>query len=198
MVINLIILNNAAVQSSVFHVATLGPRGTSSEYAAKSFIHTCIPSVPIDNYVHLMATFEECMDQVLEGLIMYAIVPHAYEGIKNFYMHPDLELFQLFRCDTPMYGLAVRPGFYFEDELLESHTIVSHPAPISLLKYYTGKEAVFKEVSSTSMAAELVREKVYDLAITNEIAREQNQLKFMYTFKSIPMSWSVFGRRGFN
>ncbi|PEF67960.1 bacilysin biosynthesis protein BacA [Bacillus cereus] len=196
--IHLIILKNEAVKPSVFHVATLGPRGTSSEYAAQSFIHTSIPSVPIDNHVHLMATFEECMVPVLEGSIHYAIVPHAYEGIHNFYMHPDLELFQLFRCDTPMYGLAVRSDFDFEDILLESHTIVSHPAPISLLKYYTGKEAVFKEVRSTSIAAELVREKVYDLAITNEIAREQNQLKFMYTFKSIPMSWSVFGRRESN
>ncbi len=199
-VMNLIILDdyskkNVLLESSLINIATLGPAGTSSEHAAKSFINNFFPSVHTKGSIHLMSTFEECVSQVLESNIMYAIVPHAYEGIKNFYMHPDLELIQLFRCDTPMYGLAVRPDFHFQAEALDSHIVVSHPAPISLLKYYIGKDAIFKKVDSTSIAAELVRDKVYDFAITNEIAREKNQLKFVFQFKNIPMSWSVFGRR---
>ncbi|WP_374221013.1 bacilysin biosynthesis protein BacA [Bacillus cereus group sp. N21] len=186
---------NVLLQPSLINIATLGPSGTSSEHAAKSFINNFSLSVHTKSRVHLMSTFEECISQVLESNITYAIVPHAYEGIKDFYMHPDLELIQLFRCDTPMYGLAVRPDFNFQAEALDNHIVVSHPAPISLLKYYIGKEAIFKKVNSTSIAAELVREKVYDFAITNEVAREQNQLKFVFQFKNIPMSWSVFGRR---
>ncbi|MCY9074127.1 prephenate decarboxylase, partial [Bacillus inaquosorum] len=124
----------------------------------------------------------------------YTIVPHAYDGIKHFYMRPDLQLLQIFRCDTPMYGLAVRPDFEFSDDMLDTSVIVSHPSPINLIKYFTRKEVRFKLVNSTSQAARKVKEGLYDIALTNELARQKYGLTFVKTFKSIPMSWSLFGK----
>ncbi|ARV46143.1 MULTISPECIES: prephenate decarboxylase [Bacillus] len=184
--------------SKLITVNTLGPEGTSSEYAAKHFISNFTLQQGLNSKLSLHDTFESCIERTLQSPLEYTIVPHAYDGIKHFYMRPDLQLLQIFRCDTPMYGLAVRPDFEFSDDMLDTSVIVSHPSPINLIKYFTRKEVRFKLVNSTSQAARKVKEGLYDIALTNELARQKYGLTFVKTFKSIPMSWSLFGKGDVN
>ncbi|MFS0654020.1 bacilysin biosynthesis protein BacA [Bacillus sp. 179-C3.3 HS] len=178
----------------MFTVNTLGPKGTSSEYAAKHFISHSTTTLGIHTKLSLYDSFEICIEHTLSNALQYTLVPHAYEGIKHFYMRPDLQLLQIFRCDTPMYGLAVRPDFPFQEHMLRHLKIVSHPAPVNLIQYFIHQNAEFELVNSTSTAAQKVRDGEFDIALTNEVARATYGLTFVQTFKSIPMSWSIFGK----
>ncbi|WP_052586861.1 bacilysin biosynthesis protein BacA [Bacillus velezensis] len=180
--------------SKLITINTLGPEGTSSEYAAKNFITNFTLLQGVNSKLSLHDTFESCIEKTLQSPLEYTIVPHAYDGIKHFYMRPDLQLLQIFRCDTPMYGLAVRPGFEYTDDMLDKTVIVSHPSPINLIKYFTHKDVTFDLVNSTSAAAKRVKDGLSDIALTNELARQKYGLHFVKTFKSIPMSWSLFGK----
>ncbi|CUB24657.1 bacilysin biosynthesis protein BacA [Bacillus amyloliquefaciens] len=180
--------------SKLITINTLGPEGTSSEYAAKNFIANFTLLQGVNSKLSLHDTFESCIEKTLQSPLEYTIVPHAYDGIKHFYMRPDLQLLQIFRCDTPMYGLAVRPGFEYTDDMLDKAVIVSHPSPINLIKYFTRKDVTFDLVNSTSAAAKRVKDGLSDIALTNELARQKYGLHFVKTFKSIPMSWSLFGK----
>ncbi|WP_416235488.1 bacilysin biosynthesis protein BacA [Paenibacillus campi] len=179
-------------QASVARIGTLGPSGTSSEYAASLFSLHYLSNQGIRSELTLFATFEQCIDDLEAGRLDYVVVPHAYGGINDFYMRKHINLIQLFRCDTPLYGLAVRPDYEFQFAALASEPVVSHPAPINLLKYFLGTSAMIETVTSTSVAARLVAEGVYNIAITNQIAMQQYGLHFVHEFKAIPMSWSVF------
>ncbi|AHL73221.1 bacilysin biosynthesis protein BacA [Bacillus altitudinis MN12] len=178
----------------MFTVNTLGPKGTSSEYAAKHFISQSTTTLGTHTKLSLYDTFETCIEHTLSQPLQFTLVPHAYEGIKHFYMRPDLQLLQIFRCDTPMYGLAVRPDFPFNEQMLHHLKIVSHPAPVNLIQYFIHQNAEFELVNSTSTAAQKVRDGEFDFALTNEVARATYGLIFIRTFKSIPMSWSIFGK----
>ncbi|XBW81439.1 bacilysin biosynthesis protein BacA [Bacillus velezensis] len=180
--------------SKLITINTLDPEGTSSEYAAKNFITNFTLLQGVNSKLSLHDTFESCIEKTLQSPLEYTIVPHAYDGIKHFYMRPDLQLLQIFRCDTPMYGLAVRPGFEYTDDMLDQTVIVSHPSPINLIKYFTRKDVTFDLVNSTSAAAKRVKDGLSDIALTNELARQKYGLHFVKTFKSIPMSWSLFGK----
>ncbi|WP_411343387.1 bacilysin biosynthesis protein BacA [Paenibacillus sp. WLX1005] len=179
-------------QTSFARIGTLGPSGTSSEYAASLFSFHYLANQGIRSELLLYDTFEQCMEKLEAGLLDYVIVPHAYGGINDFYMRKNISLIQLFRCDTPLYGLAVRQDFEFHPSMLASEPVVSHPAPINLLKYFLGTSAHIETVTSTSVAARLVAEGVYNIALTNQIAMQQHGLNFACEFKAIPMSWSVF------
>ncbi|XYY59704.1 bacilysin biosynthesis protein BacA [Bacillus velezensis] len=180
--------------SKLITINTLGPEGTSSEYATKNFITNFTLLQGVNSKLSLHDTFESCIEKTLQSPLEYTIVPHAYDGIKHFYMRPDLRLLQIFRCDTPMYGLAVRPGFEYTDDMLDQTVIVSHPSPINLIKYFTRKDVTFDLVNSTSATAKRVKDGLSDIALTNELARQKYGLHFVKTFKSIPMSWSLFGK----
>ncbi|MBY8911795.1 bacilysin biosynthesis protein BacA [Bacillus sp. YC2] len=186
--------SNAYSISKLITINTLGPEGTSSEYAAKNFISNFTLLQGVNSKLSLHDTFESCIEKTLQSPLEYTIVPHAYDGIKHFYMRPDLQLLQIFRCDTPMYGLAVRPDFEYTDDMLDTAVIISHPSPINLIKYFTRKAVTFDLVNSTSTAAKKVKDGLSDIALTNELARQKYGLRFVKTFKSIPMSWSLFGK----
>lgn len=194
MILNELITSQSLSANQSLRIGTLGPSGTSSEYATKIFAQNYLANQGITSDVLLFNTFEESMDALQQDLLEYMIVPHAYSGINEFYMRQDINLLQLFRCDTPMYGLAVRKGFEFSAELLHSEAIVSHPAPINLIKYFLRTTATIKIVNSTSVAAQLVNEGVFNIALTNAVARDKYNLEFVCEFKHIPMSWSVFGK----
>ncbi|MDP5274283.1 bacilysin biosynthesis protein BacA [Chengkuizengella axinellae] len=123
------------LKTKVISVGTLGPEGTSSEYAAIAFSNNYLANQGYKSDIVLSDTFEESLTKLVDRTLDYVIVPHAYDGIKNFYMRPEIDLFQLFRCDTPMYGLAVRPDYHFHYDSLDNETVVTHPAPINLVKY---------------------------------------------------------------
>ncbi|MBP2847281.1 hypothetical protein J8655_17665 [Dickeya oryzae] len=183
-----------SIRDSHIRLGTLGPEGTSSEYVAKKFIKNHLESNNAECEIKLYDTFEEAREKLLDGSINYIICPHAYKKINDFYMHPLISLIEIFQCDTPMYGVAVRQDYSFENKDLEEQVIVSHSAPLELVINYLGKKANFHIVNSTSKAAELISNGNFNLAVTNEEAVKKFGLKFVYEFKKISMSWSLFGR----
>ncbi|MFI1281298.1 hypothetical protein ACH4U5_11165 [Streptomyces sp. NPDC020858] len=174
-------------------LATLGPRGTSSEYVAQSMSRILRDRGPLQ--IVLEDTYEACMEALSEGQVDLALVAHAYQKINAFYMNPRLEPAIVFRGHTPEYGLATRSDFEFREEMLFKETIVSHPAPVPLLRYHFDQAVQVDTSNSTSQAACDVADGRYDIAITNEQAVRQHNLKFVYKFSRIPMTWTVFSRR---
>ncbi|MFF5785546.1 hypothetical protein ACFY8P_11330 [Streptomyces sp. NPDC012693] len=174
-------------------IGTLGPKGTSSEHIARLMLHSV--GDPESCRIVLKDTFEQCMDALVGARIELALVPHAYSHINAFYMHPDLEPVSVFYGSTPEYGLAARADFPFREELLSTETVATHPAPIPMLQHHFDHPVKLATVSSTSQAADHVASGRYNIALTNEQAVEEYNLKFVYRFSRIPMTWTVFSRR---
>ncbi|MFJ8659921.1 hypothetical protein [Streptomyces sp. NPDC093795] len=174
-------------------IGTLGPKGTSSEHIARLMLH-CVGD-PESCRIVLKDTFEQCMDALVGARIDLALVPHAYSHINAFYMHPALEPVSLFHGSTPEYGLAARADFSFDEELLSTEVVATHPAPVPMLRHHFDRPVKLATVSSTSQAADHVASGLYNIALTNEQAVEEYNLKFVYRFSRIPMTWTVFARR---
>ncbi|MEU1277830.1 hypothetical protein [Streptomyces sp. NPDC005805] len=154
-----------------------------------------IPQVHGDIDILLEDTYEKCMDALLAKEVDLALVAHAYHGINAFHMNPDLEPSVVFRGHTPEYGLAVRSDFAFDEELLSREPVVSHPAPIPLLRHHVDRPVTLVTVDSTSQAAGQVADGRYSIAITNEQAVRRHNLRFVRTFSRIPMTWTIFSRK---
>lgn len=174
-------------------LGTLGPKGTSSEYIAESMV-SCLGGRDSLRIV-LESTYEQCVDSLAGGDIDLALVAHAYPKINAFYMNPRLEPAVVFRGNTPEYGLATRPDFEFDEEMLFTRTVVSHPAPVPLLRYHFDRPVTTASATSTSQAARDVADGRYDIAITNEQAVGEHNLTFVHRFAHIPMTWTVFSRK---
>ncbi|MFF2331293.1 MULTISPECIES: hypothetical protein [unclassified Streptomyces] len=174
-------------------LGTLGPEGTSSEYVAQ--LMSSALGDRGDFRIVLADTYEQCMDALTAARVDLALVAHAYPSINSYYMNPELEPAIVFRGSTPEYGLATRSDFVFHEELLYSDTVVSHPAPVPLLGYHFDRPVKLASATSTSQAAGEVADGLYNIAITNEQAARRHNLKFVYTFSRIPMTWTVFSRR---
>ncbi|SHO58668.1 bacilysin biosynthesis protein BacA [Vibrio quintilis] len=174
-----------------FPVYTLGPSGTSSEFASQYFCRRMNQNYQQRRHrINLMPTYEEARDEVKHqhGVM---VVANAYASINNFYMDPNLELLATFVFDTPLYGLAVKQDL--PDRELR---IASHPAPIPLIEELIPEGVQVREIirmTSTSAAAQAVVNNEVDMALTTEIAAGLHQLKFVSRIRPIHMLWSVFG-----
>lgn len=192
MFLNMLIQESINSDSNTFRICTLGPVGTSSEHAARYVMSELFPNEK--SQLLLYDNFEICISELLSENSDIAVVPHAYPGINNFYMHPEIQVLDIFRADTPLYGLAVRQDFDFREEMLDSETVLSHSAPVPLIKHYLNREIKIELVSSTSVAARKVRDFEKNIAVTNQQAIEVYGLKFVKEFKVIPMSWTIFSK----
>lgn len=142
----------------------------------------------------LAESFEDVLVMLKNKRIDIAVVPHAYGNINIFYMDQEIYLANLFVFSTPIYGLAQRTS---GPPIADAPVLVTHPAPIPLLRYLVDRPEEYRVelVSSTSMAAERVKNQTADLALTNEVACRRHGLTFVRTYGPIAMSWSVFARR---
>ena len=187
---------NALIPADSAHPArlgTLGPEGTSSEYIAQLMSDSLGGRGGFR--IILENTYEQCMESLTGERVDLVLVAHAYAKINVFYMNPALEPAIIFRGSTPEYGLATRSDFTFHEELLSSDTVISHPAPVPLLQHHFDRPVMLATADSTSQAAGHVANGRYNIAITNEQAVKQHNLKFVYKFSRIPMTWTVFSRR---
>lgn len=183
-------LPEAEAEVKTFQLGTLGPVGTSSEQAARFAIEQLYAGQTCG--LSLLDSFEACIEELLQAKLDAVVVPHAYPKINDFYMHPELEVAEIFRADTPLYGLAVRQDFDYDESMLDEETVVSHPAPVPLIRFYMNREVSVELVSSTSEAARQVRDFETNLCVTNQQAADVYGLKFVKQFKRIPMSWTIF------
>ncbi len=171
-------------------VHTLGPSGTSSEYASQ-FFHRWMK----DNYsnshheIYLNESYEHARNNINneKGLL---IVANAYPKINDFYMDTRLKLLATFLYDTPLYGLVTNGEL--PDRPLY---IATHPAPIPLIDELLPDGLFIEkiiEMPSTSAAAKAVASGEVDIALTTEIAAKIHQLNFISRTRPIHMLWSVF------
>ena len=169
-------------------LVTLGPSCTSSDFVAKRYFkQTYLADVDIG----LFSTFEDAANEVLNGRADLLLVPHAYKNVDSFYMTPFLKLENVFIYDTPTYGIATKLNN--ENKLCKK--LITHEAPISMIDHYSKSDFEIEIANSTSLAAEMVANGTFEFCVTNEEACKKYGLKFIKTFSSINMSWSIFARR---
>lgn len=189
----LLAFSNAAAQRSTCRIATLGPAGTSSEYAAHSFLEKFVHGA---GQCNLYRSYEEAAGSVQDGSNDLLLVANAYSRINEFYISDTLRLASFFVLNTRPYGFAMRP----DASTLQTNremTVATHPAPAHLLTWFTGQlsvNATPRLVRSTSEAAILVACGDVEACLTNEDARQRCGLVFLGRTRPIQMLWSVFAR----
>lgn len=173
-----------------FPIHTLGPAGTSSEYASQ-FFHRWMNEnyVKSSQEIYLNDSYELARKNIKDkkGLL---IVANAYTKINDFYMDTRLKLLATFLYDTPLYGLVANKKL--PDRSLY---IASHPAPVPLIGELLPDGLCIEqivEMSSTSAAAQAVVSGEVDIALTTEIAARIHKLNFISRTRPIHMLWSVF------
>ncbi|KHT62791.1 bacilysin biosynthesis protein BacA [Photobacterium gaetbulicola] len=171
-------------------IYTLGPSGTSSEFASRYFCEK-MKEIYIHsrNTINLNETYEEARDNIKkhDGLL---VVANAYQRINDFYMDSSLKLLATFVVDTPLYGIATNKPLPNR-----GLTIASHPAPIPLIDELLPRDLNVDriiETNSTSEAANAVINNEADIALTTEIAADLHNLSFISNVRPISMLWSVF------
>jgi prephenate decarboxylase len=177
-------------------IGTLGPSGTSSDYAS-SYIVKQLESEQLTGEIQLFDSFSGVKEALLQDKVDIAVVPHAYHSINEFYMEPNLDLGFIFIYPTPVYGLAKRKN---TEVVFKGARLVTHPAPLPLLSKLLPESQDQSEIqvdfsSSTSDAAIQVQQGLATLAITNKNAVDAYDLEFISTYGKIPMSWSIFYKK---
>ncbi|WP_156481712.1 LysR family transcriptional regulator [Anabaena sp. 4-3] len=177
-------------------IGTLGPSGTSSDYAS-SYIVKQLEAENLTGEIQLFDSFPDVKTALLQNQIDLAVVPHAYDSINEFYMEPSFDLGFIFIYPTPVYGLAKKKN---TDVTFKGARIVTHPAPLPLLSQLLPESEDQSEIqvdlsTSTSDAAIQVQKGLATLAITNKNAVEAYDLEFISTYGKIPMSWSIFYKK---
>lgn len=175
---------------STIKIATLGPKGTSSEAATQYLISQL--SDKRREYT-LFPTYEEAFEDLLSGHSNLLIVANAYKGIDKFYMSTEIRFLLSFVFQTPLYGVAANSGNLGLDN--RSLKIATHHAPSSLIPWFlpdiTNKYEII-HTQSTSEAALKVHKGEADLCVTTANACRMYELEFISRTRPIVMLWSVF------
>ncbi|MDO5498455.1 MAG: prephenate dehydratase domain-containing protein [Propionibacteriaceae bacterium] len=169
-------------------VATLGPKGTSSEQAAWRFLAL---NDALSGEIRLNSTYPDAAEMVRDGAADVLVVANAFHGVNEFYMDPRLQVHCVFRMLTPLYGLACRGTNPPEGE----YTIYSHPAPVPLIEELLPEGHQYSEVvlsSSTAEAAAQARVAPASVALTTTLAAKRNGLHIFSRQRCIEMVWTVF------
>lgn len=174
-------------------IATLGPKGTSSEYIAIELaksIGICKKNIFLYN------SYEEAFEKVKNKENDLLLVANAYNNIHNFYMENDISLIGSFIKNTPLYGIASK-NYKKNDFLLDNNIkLASHHAPLSMIgniKDEFNLNINVIDCKSTSQAAYFVNTGKYKYCLTNEEAQREYGLNFIIPIKQITMLWSIFG-----
>ncbi len=189
------IINKKEMYASVskFTIATLGPKGTSSEFVANKLAKKM--KLKREN-IFLYKSYEEAFKKIKEKKNNLLLVANAYNNIHNFYMDDEISLIGSFIKETPLYGIASKN--YQKKDFLKANRIqvVSHHAPKSMINTIERQYNIKIELIdclSTSEAASLVNSGEYEYCLTNESAQKKYGLKFIIPVKQITMLWSLFG-----
>lgn len=172
-------------------VATLGPRGTSSELAASYVLGLFGEEMRSGGEVVLYPSFEEAGEAVLQGWETAVVVANAYSEVDALYMNPAFFLAGAFILHTPDYGVVAPTG----TPLPLKVKVATHPAPAALVGELVPPSFMVSQTlmaPSTSEAARMVARGEVDLALTNETSAREHRLRFVSRTRPIRMLWSVF------
>ena len=182
---------------SDFTIATLGPKGTSSEFVANDLMSKL---GIVDKNIFLFDSYEKAFDSVKKKKNNLLLVANAYNNIHDFYMDDEVTLIGSFIKETPLYGIASKN--YEKNDFLSDIDlkVVSHHAPKSMIdtiKNQFNLEIDVIDCMSTSEAAHYVNSGRYKYCLTNEEAQKEYNLSFIIPIKQITMLWSLFGESKF-
>lgn len=186
--IDLLVQNNFKLQ-----ISTLGPEGTSSEYASNFFLD--LLQIDYKSKAYLKPSFEEAVLDVLNLNADIMVVANAYQNIDAIYMEPKMKVMSSFMCNTPPYGIACKNHNVLIGQEKKIN-ILTHPAPVSMIPWFLNDTSIEYNIhasSSTSKAAESVMHEQFKYCVTNEIAVKKYNLAFISRTRPIKMLWSVFG-----
>lgn len=178
-------------------IASIGPAGTS----AHDVLNELQRQYSDDNTfldVELSSSFEEAAEQVLKGIADFALVPSAYRDAAAFHWHPSLELAYVFVHRTPYYGLATNQDAAMSTSraivvaaMGEVEDLFFQLAPANLSE----RRIEHLKASSTSNAAAIVRAGIADVAVCNDLGRQEHGLSWIGSREGVDMVWMFFKRR---
>ncbi|MDQ1280340.1 MAG: hypothetical protein QG670_1603 [Thermoproteota archaeon] len=157
-------------------VAYLGPKGTNSEQAARKYFSTKARFFAVTSIAEVFRAVEM-------GASEYGVVPveNSLEGS----VHATLDL--LLESSLIVYGevelriehsLIVKPG----QKMGEIHLVLSHPQALAQCRRFLEKnlpKAELREVNSTALAVELIKNMDHAAAIGTEIASENGSMEIL-------------------
>lgn len=165
-------------------VGTLGPALTNSEKAAEYYI---FKEASNEGEVQLYTTPELSIEGLKNGEVDKVILCVVYPKLNDivFKNLDKIRMSSLFHFNTMPMVIA---------EGAKGSRACSHPAPVELFKAAGITDKDITLVDSNSKAAQLVKEKKYDLCVTTLKAAEKFDLKIIKDFGEVPMGWAVFER----
>lgn len=197
-------------------VATLGPRGTDSECAAKYFAGSLMFDMygsAVDNYLHqavmdfigdepeyekfelavhqpmrisLQSSFAEALQHVREKKADFGIVPAAFPDLLRFH-YENRDLGILLAFSYPTKELV----YAKKPGIKQPTRIALHPSTDKFSP--EGLEKIY--IHSKPLCVEAVVRGETDAAIGSRDVVENYGLEIIESFGEIPMSWEVFARR---
>ena len=186
---------------SVNSIATLGPKGTSSEAAAEFLASLMGRNLEIT----LFDSFEQACSHTEQNNHSVLLVANAYRDVDYFYMNPCINLAGSFHYSPPYYYICCESveKVCHRLKLKKRITIATHRAPSSRLHDMieslkqggwefdlSRTEIVYTE--STSEAAKGVKNGINDFCLINEYAADLYQLDVISNPLIIEMVWTVF------
>lgn len=183
-------------------IGTLGPEGTSSEFALRYFISN------IESYnsnikcdVFLATNFNTIYNALNDNLIKYALVPTAYEKITDFFWNNDFINNLNFIFPTPQYGMVCKNDYrQINDRKVRIACCAAVENTINYLSNGIFKNGEFQKVqtNSTTEAIKSLIDGYADLAITNKTSFDiysDKDIKFISKTYNANMVWSVFKQK---
>ncbi|WP_434315806.1 hypothetical protein [Leifsonia sp. P73] len=179
-------------------IASIGPTGTSAHDVLAELTRRLPPEGASLLEIELCSSFEVALEQVLDGAADYALVPSAYRDATAFHWNPLLELACVLVHRTPDYGLAVKPNRQLPEPgglvvaaMPEVQEIYAQLAPDDV----AGRPHEFRSASSTSDAAAIVGDGAADIAVCNELGRQEHELAWLSKRPGAEIVWMLFGLR---
>lgn len=182
-------------------LGTLGAEGTTSSLAAKYLQHILKEKNGTPTDIVYYDNFEEVHIKLSGEEIDYALVPHAYERITDYYWDNTLEPILYFVYNTPKYGIYTKPDYLNNVENLTKKDIKIAACPavfklISILMPQTELDNLkIEKVNSTESAAWYVYNNICELAVTNESSAGKYGLVNISEIYNVEMSWAVFSKK---
>jgi prephenate dehydratase len=175
-------MSGAPVLDDVRVIHTLGPTGTNLEMAAYHWFARRGQEADVRLHTTLESALPELADDGREAVLACAVYPDLHSLVFN-------NLGRLAMVDSfilPTYDMV----FAAQADAIEIRTVVSHPAPQSLVRR-AAPQAVLTLVTSNSAAARQCATGIADGCITTSKAAADHGLSVLRNFGPVPMIYTL-------
>lgn len=181
-------MNDSRVLDGISVIHTLGPSGTNLEMAAHHWLATRGRQPDVRLHASLESAIPGLSDDGHEALLACAVYPDLHSLV--FQNLGRLAMVDSFILPTYDMVFATRP------ETTEVTTVVSHPAPQSLVRLASPQSALTLVLSNSQAAMECARGAA-DGCVTTSKAAADHKLAVRRNFGPVPMVYTVHRAGGF-